>query len=116
MRNESGTTAIHAGRWRRGRTHLRLPLFADAPLSSFELTLRYDADALAPTAVRRTSAAEGAHLAANLDTPGMIRIALASAVELDAQDSPQLNVEFERLANGRLTAPVVQMGDGDSQP
>ncbi|MEO8604315.1 MAG: dockerin type I repeat-containing protein [bacterium] len=60
---------------------LRVPLLiaAGEPYNALDLTVAYSGEGLRPVAVRKMRGAEGALMVSNLEEPGLLRVALASA-------------------------------------
>jgi hypothetical protein len=85
---------------RAGRVDLPLAVQADAPYHSADIQVASDPTRLRAIRVRRLAAARGAMLAVNLRTPGMVRIAMASAEPLDPNDGTPLLIQFESLGRG----------------
>jgi hypothetical protein len=83
---------------------LRVPLLIDAgdPYNALDLTVDYSGDGFQPLRVRKMRGADGAVMVANLNEPGRIRIALASAepispgglliIDFTVSDNPSVQI------------------------
>jgi hypothetical protein len=88
---------VRAGRVRPGRAgrwELPLLLNTSEPIYALEVEVEYDAANGRPIRVRRTRSSGGALLAFNAREPGRVRIALASAEPLSAEQKPVAVVTF----------------------
>ena len=82
----SFSTAVHAGRPRRGPGgRVRLPIYVQSrgPFQALDVTLTYDPDALSLRSARPRGAAAGAMIGVSDDEPGVVQISLASGTPIE---------------------------------
>lgn len=91
---------------------LRLPLAVkgDEPYYSLDLTFTYDSTLLTPAGVHKLRAAGDAMIVSNLTRPGVIRIAVASALPMPSGVSV-ISVDFRGTAAGDAVSVTKAMID-----
>jgi choice-of-anchor B domain-containing protein len=101
---------VRLGRPRRGRSRaanrrsVRVPLYAAAssPFNALDINVRYNRAMLRAVGVRQAALAGSAALAYNTETPGQLRIALASATAFQQSSRPLLHLVFETRSRRAL--------------
>jgi hypothetical protein len=105
--------SIRSSALRRNRHNgLDLPLAVQAAGRYYaaEIELAYDPSQLRALRVRRLAGARGALLAANLQPPGRVRIALASGRPLDPDGTASLLVQFAPIGPRSVSSAVHVVG------
>jgi hypothetical protein len=91
---DGGTVRLGRLRALRRSDRVRIPLYVDTPgtFQAIEARIEYDATRLKPAGVHRAAGTRGALVAAQPQTPGELKLALASAAPLPS--GPVLFLEF----------------------